>query len=341
MEKVAVIGAGSWGTALSVVLAENRPEVMLWARRPELCAAIRETRQNPDYLPGLTLPGAVRVTSDLEEAVRDRDVLVLVMPSHAVRSIVRRLAAWIGRDTVLVSCSKGLEEGTLARISEVLREEAPFSPVAVLSGPNHAEEVSCRVPSATVVSAQTRAVAEQVQELFMTSFFRVYTNRDMAGVELGGALKNIIALGVGITEGLGYGDNTRAALMTRGLTEIARLGVRVGANPLTFAGLSGIGDLMVTCASRHSRNRNLGIALGQGGKLQDLLAGMRMVAEGVRTTQAAYQLSLRHGVAMPITAEIQKVLFDGKDGRAAVEDLMRRGRTHEHEDILYYRHDAW
>jgi glycerol-3-phosphate dehydrogenase (NAD(P)+) len=341
MEKVAVIGAGSWGTALSSVLAENRPEVMLWARRPELGAAIRETRQNPDYLPGLTLPATVHVTSDPEEAVRDREVVVLVVPSHAVRSTVRMLAPYLKRGAVLVNCSKGLEEGTLARISVVLKEEAPASPVAVLSGPNHAEEVGARIPSVTVVSSRVRAVAEKVQDLFMTPYFRVYTNRDLAGVELGGALKNIVALGVGITDGLGFGDNTKAALMTRGLTEIARLGVRIGADPLTFAGLSGVGDLIVTCTSRHSRNLSLGIALGRGGKLKDILAGMRMVAEGVRTTQAAYQLSLRHEVNMPITAEIHNVLFGGKDGRAAVEDLMRRDRTHEHEDILHYRRDYW
>ncbi|MBS4023022.1 MAG: NAD(P)H-dependent glycerol-3-phosphate dehydrogenase [Dethiobacter sp.] len=336
MSNVSVIGAGSWGTALSLVLAGKCEKVTLWARREELCTAIRETGQNPDYLPGLILPPNVFPTADLEQAVRGKDFLVLVVPSHAVRTTARMLAPFIREGAVVVNCAKGLEEETLLRMSVVLNEELPSSLVSVLSGPNHAEEVSRFIPSASVVSANDRLTAERVQELLMTRYFRVYTNKDLVGVELGGALKNVIALGAGISDGLGFGDNTKAALMTRGIIEIARLGVRLGADPLTFAGLSGIGDLVVTCTSKHSRNRNLGYALGQGKKLQELLAGMRMVAEGVRTTHTAWSLSQQYDVEMPITYEMNQMLFNGKDPRQAVGDLMQRGKTHEKEDIISY-----
>ncbi|MBS4030724.1 MAG: NAD(P)H-dependent glycerol-3-phosphate dehydrogenase [Clostridiales bacterium] len=341
MKHVAVIGAGSWGTALSVVLAENCASVTLWARREELCRAISETKKNPDYLPGVVLPENVLLTSDLEEAVRQKEGVALVIPSHFVRATTRMLAPYLTKDTYLVSCAKGLEAETMQRMSAVLTEEAPHARAAVLSGPNHAEEVSRRIPSATVVSAHDRQTAEAVQDMFMTRFFRVYTNPDIIGVELGGALKNVIALGAGISDGLGFGDNTKAALMTRGLTEIARLGIKMGAEPLTFAGLSGIGDLVVTCTSKHSRNRNLGMALGEGRKLNDILAGMQMVAEGVRTAQVAQALSKDYGVEMPITDETCNVLFNDKDPRAAVVDLMRRGPKHETEEIVLNNRNDW
>jgi glycerol-3-phosphate dehydrogenase (NAD(P)+) len=336
MKEISVIGAGGWGTALSVVLAQNCEKVTLWARRGELSQLIRETGQNPDYLPGVVLPENVFATSDLEEAVRGRDTLVLAAPSHAVRAIARLMVPFIGEGTVLVNCAKGLEEDTLLRMSAVLEQELPACRVSVLSGPNHAEEVSRFIPTATVVSATDPLLAEQIQDLFMTPNFRVYTNKDLVGVELGGALKNIIALGTGISDGLGFGDNTKAALMTRGLTEIARLGVRLGADPLTFAGLSGIGDLVVTCTSKHSRNRSLGFALGRGKGLEEILIGMRTVAEGVRTTQAACSLARQNGVEMPITNVIYNIMFKGKDPLAGVEELMKRGRTHEKEDIISY-----
>ncbi|MCL5981682.1 MAG: NAD(P)H-dependent glycerol-3-phosphate dehydrogenase [Firmicutes bacterium] len=339
--RVAVIGAGGWGTALTVVLAANHQNVTLWARRGELCLSMRETRENIAYLPGLTLPVNLQITSDLEQAVQGKEALVLAVPSHAVRTTARLLSPYIGRDTMVVNCAKGLEEGSQLRLSDVLRSELPQLKVAVLSGPNHAEEVGRRIPTATVVSSADRAVAEAAQDLLMTPFFRVYTNPDLVGVELGGALKNVIAIGAGISEGLGFGDNTKAALMTRGLVEIARLGVRLGADPLTFAGLSGIGDLAVTCTSRHSRNRNLGFALGAGKKLEEALAGMQMVVEGVRTTQAAWLLAQKHDTEMPITGELYQVLFAGKEPRAAVEALMLRSRTHELEEIASYSQKTW
>ncbi len=341
MKKVAVIGAGSWGTALTLPLAENCPQVDLWVRRFELCRSIQEAGINQDYLPGVRIPANVTVTSDLEAAISGKDVLVLVVPSHNVRTMARQIAPFLKKDTIIINCAKGMEEDTLLRISEILLEELPHCRPAVLSGPNHAEEVGRMIPSATVVSAHTKAVAEIVQDLFMTSFFRVYTNPDFLGVEISGALKNVIALGAGISDGLGFGDNTKAALMTRGLSEIARLGLKMGANPLTFAGLAGIGDLVVTCTSNHSRNRNLGIELGMGHKLQEVLTEMRMVAEGVRTTRAAWQLAKLHGEEMPITEQVYEVLFNLKNPRQAVEDLMRRGRRHEMEEIVSDKCQAW
>ncbi|MCW3491512.1 NAD(P)H-dependent glycerol-3-phosphate dehydrogenase [Dethiobacter alkaliphilus] len=341
MNKTAIIGAGSWGTALAVTLAENCPNVLLWSRRKELCRTINETRVNQDYLPGVTIPSNVTLTADLEEAVRQKDMLALVVPSHTVRDMARQIAPYTKKETIVISCAKGLEEKTYQRMTQILQEELPHCHAAVLSGPNHAEEVGRKIPSATVVSAQKRQVAEAAQDLFMTRFLRVYTNPDVVGVELGGALKNIIALGAGIADGLGFGDNTIAALMTRGISEIARLGIAMGADPLTFAGLSGIGDLMVTCTSRHSRNRSLGVELGKGKKLSEVLAGMHMVAEGVRTTRTAWELAQQYGVEMPITNQAYNVLFEEKDPRAAVVDLMRRGRTHETEDIVSDKYETW
>lgn len=341
MKKTAVIGAGSWGTALAVTLAQNCPEVTLWSRRKQLCETIDETRINADYLPGVKIPPNVNLTADLEAAVQGKSNLVLVVPSHTVRAIAKQVASFTKKDTIVISCAKGLEEDTHQRMSEILQTELPHCHAAVLSGPNHAEEVGRQVPSATVISAQERRVAEAAQDLFMTKFLRVYTNPDLVGVELGGALKNVIALGAGITEGLGYGDNTIAALMTRGITEIGRLGMAMGADPITFAGLSGIGDLMVTCTSKHSRNRNLGVELGQGKKLQDILSGMRMVVEGVRTTRTAWELGKQYGVEMPITNQAFHVLFEDKDPRTAVEDLMQRGRKHETEEIISKKYETW
>ena len=341
MENIAVIGAGSWGTALSVVLAENCRQVTLWARREELCREIREKRENTVYLPGVQLPRNVAVTSDLEEAVAGKDALILVVPSHTVRTIARKIAPLLTNRPVVVNCAKGIEEETFCRMSEILKQELPQCEPAVLSGPNHAEEVGRKVPSATVVSAGKREVAEAVQDLFMTKRLRVYTNPDMVGVELGGALKNVIALAAGISDGLGFGDNTKAAIVTRGLSEMGRLGIRMGADVLTFAGLAGIGDLMVTCTSKHSRNQKLGLELGRGRKLSAILPGMRMVAEGVRTTRAARQLGCIYGVEMPITEQVYEVLFNEKDPRRAVVDLLKREKTHEVEEVVSSRLKNW
>lgn len=341
MNEVAVIGSGSWGTALALALAENCPRVTLWARREEIRLTIAETGENSTYLPGVKLPENIHVTTDIEKAVWNKGALAFVVPSHTVRSIAGQIAPYVARDTVTISCAKGLEEETLLRMTEVIKQELPTCQTAALSGPNHAEEVGLRIPSATVVSAQKRKVAEAVQDLFMTPFLRVYTNPDIVGVELAGALKNIIALGAGISDGLGFGDNTKAALMTRGLTEIARLGMKLGADPLTFAGLAGIGDLVVTCTSKHSRNRSFGVALGQGKSMAEVLAGMHMVAEGVRTTRAARQLSIQQNVEMPITTQVFNVLFEEKNPRAAVVELMRRSKTHEREEIISSKFKDW
>ena len=341
--KVAVIGAGSWGTALARMLAQKHSTdtVMLWARRPEVTAALIATRQNNDYLPQIHLPDSLLFTSDLSSAAKDTDLLVLAVPSHAVRQTAAEVAPFVKENTLIVSATKGLEQGSLKRMSEVIGEELPhmLGRIAVLTGPNHAEEVSREQPSATVVAAPTKAVAEYIQDLFILPYFRVYTNPDVIGVELGGALKNIIALSAGIATGLGFGDNTKAALMTRGLAEITRLGIAMNAKPLTFAGLSGIGDLVVTCTSCHSRNYRAGILIGQGKSCSEVQAATSMVIESIRTTQAAYQLAERYTVNMPITSAAYQILYENKPPREAVLELMTRSRTHEVEELAFGQND--
>ncbi|KYZ77461.1 glycerol-3-phosphate dehydrogenase [Anaerosporomusa subterranea] len=341
--KAVVIGAGSWGTALARMLAQKYPQdtVTLWARRPEAVESMTVNRQNDAYLPGVLLPESLAFTYDLA-VTRDADVIVLAVPSHAVRQTAAALASYVSSDTIIVSATKGLEQGSLKRMSQVIGEELPSlaSQIAILTGPNHAEEVSREHPSATVVAAPTKAVAEYVQDLFILPYFRVYTNPDVIGVELGGALKNIIALSAGIATGLGFGDNTKAALMTRGLAEITRLGVAMNANALTFAGLSGIGDLVVTCTSSHSRNHRAGVQIGQGKTASEVQAATSMVIESIRTTQAAYQLAQHHAVSMPITTAAYQVLYEAKHPKEAVLELMTRGRTHEVEELAFGQ-TAW
>lgn len=329
-ETLAVVGAGSWGTALAILLAHKGFKVNLWARRPELASALRETGENKIYLPGVKLHPAVTPTSDLPAAVRGVGLVVLSVPSHAVRRTARLLRPLLPERTIIVNTAKGLELGTKKRLSQVLAEEG-LKRVAVLSGPSHAEEVGRGLPTTVVVAAVDRETAEYVQDVFMDPVFRVYTNPDITGVEFGGALKNIIALATGMADGLGLGDNTRAALMTRGMAEIARLGVALGGRALTFAGLSGIGDLIVTCTSMYSRNRRAGILLGRGQSLEEVLAAVGMVVEGVRTTAAARELACQHSVQMPITEEIYQVLYKGKPVGDCVAALMERPRTHEVE----------
>lgn len=330
-----VLGSGSWGTALSMVLAENGHAVTIWGRDSEQVREINEEHTNSRYLPGIRLPNSIYATADLEEAFHGVEALLFVVPSHAMREVAKKVLPHLREGMTIIHATKGLEQGSLKRMSEVLREVLPPSfhrRIAVLSGPSHAEEVAAHLPTTIVSASETREVAEFVQDLFMNPRFRVYTNPDVIGVEIGGSLKNIIAIGAGLSDGLGFGDNAKAALMTRGLTEIGRLGVKMGANLYTFAGLTGIGDLIVTGTSRHSRNWRAGKMLGEGKKLQEVLEGMGMVVEGVKTTDAAYQLSLREGVTMPITHELYQVLFQGKDPKTAVEDLMGRGKTHEVEE---------
>jgi glycerol-3-phosphate dehydrogenase (NAD(P)+) len=336
MEKIAVLGAGSWGTALAVVLADNGHDVRLWGRREEQIIEINENHRNERYLPGVELPRNIKASMRLEECIKDVKVIVLVTPTKAMRNVLEELKELLTDQVTIVHASKGIEPGTYKRISEIIEEEIPSSyleAVVVLSGPSHAEEVSLRQPTTVTVSSGKNEAAEKIQDLFINQNFRVYTNQDVIGVELGGALKNIIALGAGLSDGLGYGDNAKAALMTRGLAEIARLGTHMGANPLTFAGLTGIGDLIVTCTSVHSRNWRAGNMLGKGMPLDEVLEKMGMVVEGVRTTQAAYELSKREKVEMPITHVLYEVLFKQKGPKQAVDELMQRTPTHEVEDV--------
>ncbi|MGI8315370.1 NAD(P)H-dependent glycerol-3-phosphate dehydrogenase [Halobacillus mangrovi] len=336
MEKVAVLGAGSWGTALALVLADNGHEVALWSHRKEHAEEINRLHTNEKYLKGISIPETIVADNDLSKVVDGAKHIVLVVPTKAIREVCQDLTEVLKEKVTITHASKGIEPGTYKRVSEIIQEEIPqefYEDIVVLSGPSHAEEVSLRQPTTVTVSAKELHVAENVQDLFINSQFRVYTSPDLVGVELGGALKNIIALGAGISDGLGYGDNAKAALITRGLAEIARLGTSMGANPLTFSGLTGIGDLIVTCTSSHSRNWRAGYKLGQGNDLDEVLEQMGMVVEGVRTTKAAYQLSKDQEVEMPITAGIHEILFGKADPRDVVDQLMTRIRRHEMEDL--------
>ncbi|MGE5509504.1 MAG: NAD(P)H-dependent glycerol-3-phosphate dehydrogenase [Chitinophagales bacterium] len=332
MTTVAVIGAGGWGTALASLLASQGHRTCLWGRDATLVRQMAETRQNTPYLPGVLLPPELRLVSDLAEAVEGAEALVLAVPAQAMRTMVTALNPFLSERPLLISCAKGVEQKTHLRMTQVIEEVVGpegHGGVVALSGPNHAEEVGRRIPSATVVASRDPAAALQAQALFMAPFFRVYTNGDVVGVEVAGALKNVIALASGISDGLGFGDNTKAALMTRGMAEMARLGRSLGGNPLTFAGLAGMGDLIATCTSPHSRNRRAGELLGQGHSLEEILSTTRMVVEGVFTTTAALDLAADCGVELPIARVVEGVLFHGRDPRLAVADLMERDPTAE------------
>ena len=327
--KIAVIGSGSWGCAAAILLAKKGYDVYLWSWQQEESDRLANDRENTLVLPGKKFPDNIICTHDMHVCVDGADLIVTVAPSPATRTTAKQLAQFVKPGQVLVNLSKGLEDGTLLRLSEVYKEEIPQATVAVMSGPSHAEEVSEFMPTTNVVAADSPEVAQYIQNIFMTDFFRVYTGTDIIGTELGGALKNVIALCAGICDGVGYGDNSRAALITRGLAEITRLGVKMGAKPETFAGLSGVGDLIVTCTSMHSRNHRAGILLGKGYSLKEALDEIQMVVEGVNTVGAAYNLSKKYDVSMPITAESYKILFEGKDPKHAVIDLMTRSKTAE------------
>ncbi|PFR52035.1 NAD(P)H-dependent glycerol-3-phosphate dehydrogenase [Bacillus cereus] len=328
MKKITVIGAGSWGTALSMVLADNRHEVRIFGNKVDQIHEINEKHTNETYLPEIQLPETIKGYESLEEAMSGIDTVLLVVPTKAIRSVMQQLKNVVKQPITIIHASKGIEPGSFKRISEMIEEEMPkelVESIVVLSGPSHAEEVSLRHPTTVTAASYHLQAAEKTQELFMNTNFRVYTNRDVLGVELGGALKNIIALGAGISDGLGYGDNAKAALISRGLTEITRLGCEMGANPLTFAGLTGVGDLIVTCTSVHSRNWRAGNLLGKGHNLEEVLENMGMVVEGVRTAEAAYHLAKKMNIEMPITNAIYNVLFNGKNAKEEVDVLM--GRT--------------
>ncbi|MEK4564847.1 NAD(P)H-dependent glycerol-3-phosphate dehydrogenase [Alkalihalobacillus sp. FSL R5-0424] len=337
MTTIAVVGSGSWGTALGMVLADNGHEVRMWARRAEQIEEMNTKKTNHKYLPDVALPERMVGFTSLEEAVQPVEVVVLAVPVKAIREETKRLLAIATRPLTIIHVSKGIEPGTQKRVSEMIEEEADghtnLHSVVVLSGPSHAEEVSRRQPTTVTVSSTNLEAAQYAQDLFMNQHFRVYTHSDLVGVELGGALKNIIALVCGVTNGLGYGDNTKAAIMTRGLAEITRMGVKLGADPLTFSGLSGLGDLIVTCTSVHSRNFRAGRLIGQGLSLDDVLEQMGMAVEGVRTTQAAFEMANRFEVEMPITSAIYHVLFNGVKPEDAAGELMGRVKKHEEEKL--------
>ena len=329
MKKVTVIGSGSWGTALAVMLAENGHEVFIWSRRQDAVDELLKERTNKKYLPGVVIPDSIQATTDRKEAVDGADIVILAVPSRAVAQTVRDFAPYLKTWQILVNVAKGLEPETLFLLSDVIKREAPQCEVCVLSGPSHAEEVGRGIPTTCVVSAHTQETAEYLQSIFMSPVFRVYTTPDLLGVELGGSLKNVIALAAGTADGLGYGDNTKAALITRGITEIARLGKKMGAQMETFYGLSGIGDLIVTCASVHSRNRKAGYLIGQGRTMEQAMDEVQMVVEGVYSARAARELAEKYEVEMPIITEVNKVLFEGKPAAEAVMDLMLRDKKVE------------
>jgi glycerol-3-phosphate dehydrogenase (NAD(P)+) len=324
MKRIAVIGDGGWGTALSILLQGKGNAVTLWSNFPEYAEELRRTRENRTFLPGVRIPGEVEITSDLAGAVRGAELLVAAVPVVYLRSVMTRLAECCDPGVPIVNVAKGIETESLMRGSEVIAHCTGSQRIAVLSGPSHAEEVARGLPATVVASAKDMALAREVQQAFMAQRLRVYTNPDMIGVELGAAVKNVIAIAAGILDGLGLGDNAKSALITRGLAEITRLGVAMGADARTFAGLTGLGDLITTCISPHGRNRAVGMAIGKGRTLRDILAGMKMVAEGVMTTKSACALARRHNVEMPITFEVHKVLFEDKPPRQALADLMMR-----------------
>ena len=335
-QSIAVIGAGSWGTALAMVLADNGHMVRLWSHNESQVQEINRSHTNHRYLPEITMPDSILGYASLKDAMEQIDTVILAVPTKAIREVLEKLSIAADQPLTIVHVSKGIEPDSLMRISEMIAQVMPsplLKDIVVLSGPSHAEEVSQRHPTTVTASSESLEAAEKVQDLFINNNFRVYTNPDVIGVEIGGALKNIIALAAGITDGLGYGDNAKAALITRGLAEIARLGTKMGANPLTFSGLTGIGDLIVTCTSIHSRNWRAGNLLGKGQSLQEVLDNMGMVVEGVRTTKAAYQLAQKYEVDMPITNALYGVLFEGKNPKDGVDVLMGRTRTKEMEDL--------
>jgi glycerol-3-phosphate dehydrogenase (NAD(P)+) len=336
MVSVGVIGSGAWGTTLAFLLANKGIVTTLWEHRPERALDMQQQRENTLFLPGIRFPALLQVTPIISEAVQNQDMLLLVTPSQRMRENVRLLAPHLGNDTLLVTASKGIEIGSLKLMSEVIEEELPLAQqrVAVLSGPSISREVAEKKPTAVVVAAHEIDVATHARTLLTTTSFRVYTASDMIGIELAGALKNIIAIGAGFNDGMGYGDNAKAAFITRGLAEIARLGIAAGAHPLTFSGLAGMGDLIATCASPLSRNHQLGQRLATGEKLDDILASTHSVAEGVYTTKAALQLATRYNVEMPITRQLGMVLFEGLDPRKAVPQLMMRDPKDELEGII-------
>ncbi len=327
-KNIAVIGSGGWGTAAAVHLSKKGCDVTLWSWLEDESKRLKDDLENKEFLPGVSLPSYIHFTSDIS-CVKDKDLIVLVTPSKAIRSTAKLMAPHISDGALIVILSKGIENGTLCTLSDIVTDEIPNSRVAVMSGPSHAEEVARGIPTTNIVAASNIEDAKYIQSIFMNDTFRIYTGDDVLGVELGGALKNIIALCAGIIDGIGFGDNTKAALMTRGIKEIARLGIAMGAKEETFYGMSGIGDLIVTCTSMHSRNRRAGILIGEGKSLDETLSEVHMVVEGVQSCSAAYELAKKHGVEMPIVEKAYEVLYKGVNPKDAVLELMTRDPKNE------------
>ena len=334
MASVGVIGSGTWGTALAVLLTGNGHRVSLWSAIGEEAEALKASRRHPN-LGDVRIPETIEITTDLEEAMKDRDLLVLSVPSVYVRQTARRMAPFLREGQIITNVGKGVEDETLLTLSQVIEEELPAAQVTVLSGPSHAEEVSKGLPTTCVAGAKKRRTAEFVQNVFMSHVFRVYTSPDVLGIELGGALKNVIALAAGMADGLGYGDNTKAALITRGIAEITRLGTAMGGQMETFGGLTGIGDLIVTCASMHSRNRRAGILIGQGYSMEEAMKEVHMVVEGVYSARAALALARKYQVSMPIVEQVNEILFEGMPAKEAVSELMLRDKRVENAGLAW------
>ncbi len=329
MAKIGVIGAGSWGTALARLLTNNGHDVIMWSIIEDEIAMLKSEHEHKDKLPGVKLPETLTFTTDLQEAVAGKELLVLAVPSAFTRSTAHSMKELVTRDQIIVNVAKGIEEDSLMTLSQIIEQEIPQATVAVLSGPSHAEEVGKDMPTTCVVGAARRETAEYIQNIFMSPYFRVYTSPDVLGIEVGAALKNVVALAAGIADGLGCGDNTKAALITRGIAEIARLGTAMGGKYETFAGLSGIGDLIVTCASMHSRNRRAGILIGKGATMEEAMAEVKMVVEGVYSAKAARALAKKYKIDMPIITEVNEVLFENKPAKEALTDIMSRDKKSE------------
>lgn len=335
MANVGIIGAGSWGTALAILLHSNGHKVTVWSYNDKEVLELREKREHVSKLPGVKLPEDMIFTADMKEAIEGKHFLVTAVPSTVTRTTAGNMRPYVKEGQIIVDVSKGIEESTLMTLSQQIEEELPQADVAVLSGPSHAEEVSRGLPTSVVIGAKTKKTAQYLQQAFMNDVFRVYISPDRLGMELGGSLKNVIALAAGVADGMGYGDNTKAALITRGIAEIARLGVKMGGSIESFTGLTGIGDLIVTCASVHSRNRKAGYLMGQGKSMQEAMDEVNMVVEGVYSTKAAVRLGRKYEVSMPIVNKVNEVLFEGKDPKEAVKELMIRDGRVEHSALQW------
>ena len=335
MKNIGIIGAGSWGTALATVLANNNKQVQVWSIMEDEVAMLRENHEHLTKLPGVKLADSITFTTDMREAIEDKEMLVLAVPSVFTRSTAKTMAPYVKENQIIVCVAKGIEEDTLMTITDVVEQEIPQADVCVLCGPSHAEEVGIGLPTTLVAGAKTEQSARLIQDAFMNDYMRIYTSPDRLGMELGGSLKNVIALAAGMADGLGYGDNTKAALITRGIAEISRLGIAMGAKPETISGLTGIGDLIVTCESRHSRNRKAGMLMGQGYTMEEATKEVQMVVEGIYSAKAALGLAEKYNVSLPIIEEVNKVLFEGKAAKDGVADLMLRDKRVEHADLAW------